>query len=76
MAKRTREDLIRALTWRHSSGCRIIGAARYHWYGFVGRYLKVVFGNTCDVMLFKTADEVESAVASMIAAQPTARRLL
>ena len=85
MAKRTLEDVERALAWRHLTYNKdnprsrrrssIIGSARFKVYGFSSQLSKVVlYGDT--VTQFKHRSEVESAVWSQIASQPVAGRLL
>lgn len=71
----TKEDVLKALTWQHWRGSGIIGAARYKCYGRTNKLWKVViYKNT--VIQFKRKNEVESAVASIIANFPVVGKLL
>lgn len=81
--KRTLEDVMKALTrriWNQpinngSSRCYFVGAPRYKVMGFCNRYTKVVlYGKEC--ISLESLNEVESAVASLIANQPVAGKLL
>lgn len=77
MAKRTKQDLMNALSWRNreNGGLGVIGASRYKWYGLSNDLMnKVLYQH--HIIELGSADEVESAVASMICSQPVASKLI
>lgn len=75
----TRDTVMKALTYRfiqaHRKRIRIVGAPRFKWLGTnaVRNYVIYRDGSLYE---FRTWSEVESCVASMIAAQPAVAKVL
>lgn len=72
----TRESVMRAISYRTWRNIKIFGAPRFGYTGIAGRHIKAVTYDSGVVDKFKTWKEVESCVASMIAARPSVARVL
>jgi hypothetical protein len=76
----TRDTVMKALLYRSAliwdRQVKVVGAPRFKWLGaqsFIGNYVSDRRGNT---YWLHNWEEVESCVASMIAAQPAVARVL